>query len=177
MTILKDKRTGAAEAALKTAALKPKVINELWSEWGANRPPDHECISILHLDKKFAEDAAGRLLKIYDSTIRYANLASSDKKEDNGTVGGEENTELDGDDGNNPPPPSQKPPVKLGKVPLMENERIVFAHELRPNQSFRIVVTGDVDSAMVDALEAFASFQKKLVNPTYAKNKPDGETH
>ncbi len=46
------------------------------------------------------------------------------------------------------------------------NERIVFAHELRPNQRFRILVTGDLDKAMIDALKAFADFQSKLVAQT-----------
>lgn len=55
----------------------------------------------------------------------------------------------------------------------MANERGVFAHELRPNQGFRIVVTGEVDSAMVQAMAAFATFQKALVGPAPAKDKPN----
>lgn len=47
----------------------------------------------------------------------------------------------------------------------MENERVVFAHELRPNQSFRIVVAGDVDAAMLKALKAYAEFQSHLLTP------------
>lgn len=160
VTILKDKRAGAAEAALKQAAIKPKVLAELWAEWGTNRPPDHECLSILHIDKKFREDGAERLLKIYDSTVRYANLVSSAKNADNSDVGDDAEEEVL-DKGDTPPPP---PLVeKSGKVPLMSGERVVFAHELRPNQSFKIVVTGEVDAALLKALEGFAKFQASML--------------
>lgn len=166
MTILKDKRPGAAEAAIKTAALKPKIIAELWKEWGANRPPDPECISTLYLDKRFTEDAAVRLLRIYDDTIRYAGLEGTDSIADNGEDGrdvGEEVEEDSGDTGDSSKRTPLKPPA-AGKVPLMENERVVFAHEIRPNQALRILVTGPVDADMVKALKAFAQFQEMLVN-------------
>ena len=171
-TILKDKRSGHSETALKQAALKPKVLAELWSEWGANRPPEAECLSILHLDKKFREDAAGRLLKIYDATIRYAGLVDSDKKTDNGEIGDEVKSEVLGSGVKHSPPPPA-PGQHTGKVHLMSNERVVFSHELRPNQSFRIVVAGDVDEAMVKALKAYADFQSQLVKASAPNDKPD----
>lgn len=163
LTILKDKRPSNAEKALQQAALKPRVLNELWSEWGTSRPPDHECLSILHLDKKFREDAAERLLKIYDSTIRYAGLASSTPNADNPDINGEVSGEVFEEPEKVLPPPPPPPANSPGKVPLMSGERVVFAHELRPNQGFRIVVTGDVDAAMLKALEGFAKFQASLL--------------
>ena len=170
-TILKDVRAGAAATALKTAALKPKVIAELWGEWGANRPPDSECISTLHLDKAFSEEAAGRLLGIYDATIRYAGLAEGDKRADNGDSGAD-----DGGGGGADDPPSFDPPAAArGKVPLMANERVIFAHELRPDQSFRIVAAGDVDAKMVDALKAFANFQETLLKSSTANKSDSGQ--
>jgi hypothetical protein len=163
-TILKDKRAGAAEAAIKTAALKPKVLADLWKEWGANRPPNADCISTLHLDKRFTEEAASRLLKIYDDTIKYAKLAASDGKTDNDGVEQEVGNQNEGEGADPPPPP---PPLKpQGKVALMSNERVVFAHEIRPNQGLKIVVTGEVDQAMVQALKAYAQFQEMLVAQT-----------
>lgn len=152
-TILKDARPGAKKEALKTAALKPRVLLELWNDWGASRPPDRECISILHLDKKYTEDAATRLLKVYDDTIRYAGLAEGDSEEDNKGAERELDDSFDEE--------IQLP--KFEKVPLMENERVVFAHELRPNQSFRVIVRGELDKDMVSALKKFAEFQELLV--------------
>jgi hypothetical protein len=160
MTILKDKRHGNAEAAIRDAALKPKVIQGLWAEWGANRPPNHECISFLHLDKNFTEDAAERLLKIYDATVSFAGLANGDKKSD------EEDSIDDDIEVQVDPLPPQSSFVAKGLVPVSTGERVVFAHEIRPNQGFRILVTGEVDSAMLKALEAFARFQKELLSPS-----------
>ncbi len=163
ISILKDKRAGAAESALKVAATKPRAIAELWKDWGTSRPPDPEALSILHIDKKYREDAAERLLKIYDATIRFAGLVVSENSDDNEELDGEVNAEV-----GEPleAPKSKVAPAatdKLGKVPLMTGERVVFAHELRPNQSFKIVVTGDVDAALLKALEGFAKFQASML--------------
>ena len=58
----------------------------------------------------------------------------------------------------------------------MDNERVVFAHEIRPNQSFRIVVSGEVDAAMVKALKAFAEFQSTLLGvPSATRAKEVGQ--
>lgn len=161
LTILKDKRPGKAVEALKIAALRPKAINELWKEWGISRPPTHECISSLHLDKKYKEDAAERVLKIYDDTISYANLVQTNEEEDNI----EFLKEADDD---------AKVEKLTKNVPIMSNERVVFSHELKPNQGYRILVTGEVDLDMVKSLEAFAAFQKTLVN-TSSKSSHDEE--
>lgn len=170
LTILKDKRPGAADTAIKQAALNPKVLAKLWKDWGAQRPPDVECESQLHLDMKFTEEAAKRLLKVYDATISFAKLAPSDNAEDNQGFGadfGDDGTEKGVEQPNpqpvSPPSPTPTPSTKPGKVPLMQNERVVFAHEIRPDQSFRIIATGPVDADMVKALKAFATFQEFLV--------------
>lgn len=178
MTILKDARAGAAAAALKVAALKPKVLSELWGAWGGTRPPDHDCISTLVLDMKFSDEAAARLLSVYDSTILFANLGESDKLADNGgaaeePTGGEQRDKAPPADKqlpHNPPPPPQ-----TGKVTLMENERVVFAHELAPNHSFRIVVAGEVDADMVEVMKQFAEFQGKIVGKKKQQAVAQGE--
>lgn len=171
--ILKDARPGAREEALKKAALKPKVIAELWPSWGADRPPDHECISMLHLDRHFTEEAAPRFLEVYDATIRYAGLADSDKIDHTAEDVPEVDEEPDDD---KPDDSVRRQPAAAGKVKLMDNERVVFAHEIRPNQSFRIVVEGEVDAEMVEAMKAFAEFQAKLVSrrAAPAKESADG---
>ena len=46
----------------------------------------------------------------------------------------------------------------------MENERVIYSHELRPGQTIRIFALGAVDNDMVDALKAFAELQEKLAN-------------
>lgn len=67
---------------LRTAALSSKVISEYWAEWRDDRPPDSDCRWDLVDNRGFTEEAAAKFLSIYDSTVAYAGLASSDMAED-----------------------------------------------------------------------------------------------
>lgn len=78
MRILKDERPGKRDEAIKEAALKPRAIADHWKLWGATRPPDAECRSELTLERGYTEDAASRLLRVYDDTVKYAKLAETD---------------------------------------------------------------------------------------------------
>ena len=51
----------------------------------------------------------------------------------------------------------------------MENERVLYAHEgPGAGQGFRLVVTGEVDKGLMDVLEAFVTFQQKVVGTAKA---------
>jgi hypothetical protein len=159
MCVLKETRGDKQAEALKKAALRPKVMHELFEIWGPKRPPDPECISTLHLDKAFTEEAARRFLHVFDATISYAGLQVPDKIL-NDAVDEEAETARQEE------PERGNSPARTTKVHLMDGERVVFAHELKPQQGFRVLVNGAVDSAMLEALEAFAKFQKALLkNP------------
>lgn len=117
----------------------------------------------------------GLRFRIVGYAIRFANLGESDKLSDNkgaaeGPIGSETQDKTSPAVRQLPPNPSLPP--QTGKVTLMENERVVFAHEIRPNQGFRIVVTGEVDGDMVAAMAAYAKFQEMLV-----KNAPPKTTN
>lgn len=77
--ILHDKRPGMREQSLKKAARKAQLISDQLARWGMNRPPDPECLSELHLEQGFTQDAAKRFLAIYDETLDFAGLRESDK--------------------------------------------------------------------------------------------------
>ena len=64
---------------VKVAALRPKEIAKCWEEWGENRPEDPVCLDALMDDKGFSERGARQFLKVYDATISFAGLTSSDK--------------------------------------------------------------------------------------------------
>jgi hypothetical protein len=128
------------------------------------------------LDRKFSEEAAQRLLKIYDSNVAYA-LADSDKIDPSETD--EDESEAARQEDRKPPP---KPPSSdtAKKVQLMGNERVLYAHEgPGAGQGFRLVVTGEVDKGLMDVLEAFVTFQQKVVGtakaapPSQDDAKPD----
>lgn len=73
-TILADARPGVREAALKDAARSSTIIAEYLPRWVPNRPSDAHCVSELHLDRGFTEDAARSFLRIFDETVAYAEL-------------------------------------------------------------------------------------------------------
>lgn len=164
MTVLKDARPGVAEAAKKAAAMAPPVMAELWKLWGGERPPNDECLSALHLDMGFNEETAARVLRIYDANIQYAGLVEDDKLPEEPT---EETLQID-------PLPALKPmgvpstpslvgqPATAAKVPLMPNEKVIFAHDIDPQQGFRILSTGAFNPEMATALKSFADFLATL---------------
>ncbi|WP_426314514.1 hypothetical protein ACN9MF_28240 [Methylobacterium fujisawaense] len=63
---------------VKEAALKPKLISEYWSQWGANRPPDDECLWTLKDERGFTDEAAAKFVSVYDATLAFAGLTLSD---------------------------------------------------------------------------------------------------
>ena len=80
----------------KVAALRPKEISKCWDEWGENRPKDAACLDSLMDEKGFSEKGARKFLKVYDETISFAGLTSSDKLHPTDEDGNEDGTTSDG---------------------------------------------------------------------------------
>lgn len=147
---------------LKTCALRPKIIRKFWAAWSADRPPDEVALDRLVLDEKFSDQGARNFLRVYDETIAFAGLSSSDKIDPKAGDGDEQE---DSDDGIDPPPPP--PPPSAGKIKLMDGERVVFTEESTPQQYVKLIATGEVDETLLDALEDYVKRQKKrLARPT-----------
>ncbi len=105
-------------SVLKRLALKPKVIARYFAEWGADRPPDPICLDRLVLKDGFNEAGARLFLSVYDSTIAFAGLSSSDTVAD---------TDEEGED-EAPPPPR----ANVGDYVLVEvNGALVFKQPKR----------------------------------------------
>jgi hypothetical protein len=66
------------DKGIQEVALRPRLIADYWEQWKGYRPSDHECISELHIEKRFTQDAAKRFLTVFDETISYAKLIASD---------------------------------------------------------------------------------------------------
>lgn len=66
-------------AAIKRAALSPKLYAEMFEKWGIELPSDESLRTYLKRDKLFNDDAVGSVIKDYKDTIEYSKLASSDK--------------------------------------------------------------------------------------------------
>jgi len=76
--ILHDSRPGAKEQAVREAALRPRLFAEYAGQWVPERPSDHHCLSELHLDRGFTQQAAELFLRVFDETVSFANLKDGD---------------------------------------------------------------------------------------------------
>ena len=181
ITILKDSRFGAADAAKKRAALAPKVFAQLFAMWGTNRPPDDECLSALQLDMSFNEDTARKTLRIYDNNIEYALLWNGDKLGLETPIDEALTVPVEAEEPDTAPRIVQAvgstraivAPQVNHKVTLMPNEKVLFLHEIDPTQGFRILATGTFNADMAAALKSFAEFMSGLhkVVPTVPADK------
>lgn len=81
--IAADKRPGVRDAAIRQAFSQCEILVELNSKWGARRPPDDACLSELHLDMRFTEEAAKKLISVYDDSVTYANMSAPDSVQQN----------------------------------------------------------------------------------------------
>jgi hypothetical protein len=60
-----------------------------------------------------------------------------------------------------------------GKVRIMDGERVVFTEEANPQQYVKLVVSGDVDEALLDALQDYVKRQKKRLGISHSKTTAD----
>ena len=80
LRILLDERAESADrdAAIKKAALRPKIHQQIWKKWGASLPSDENFKHALVFDWKFNENSVNEFITQYKSTISFAGLSDSD---------------------------------------------------------------------------------------------------
>jgi hypothetical protein len=162
---LRAQQEQTKQEVIKAAALRPKQIAKFWSEWGADRPADPACIDELTMKNGFSDVGARGFLKVYDATIRFAKLSDSDK-----ITSDLRDEEFEGEvDGALSPPPSS-PPAQ-GRVRIMDGERVVFTEESNPQQYVKLLVSGDVDETLLDALQDYVKRQKKRLRIEPSKDE------
>jgi len=71
-------------AAIKKAALAPKLYAELWQRYGAQQPSDQSFRTALLLDMSFNESVVDDVIKNYKDTIAFSKLSGSDTIPDAG---------------------------------------------------------------------------------------------
>jgi hypothetical protein len=157
--ILSDARPGAKEQAIREAALKPRLIAEYASQWVADRPSDAHCISELHLDRGFTQEAAKLFLKVFDETVGFANLAEGDSLSPNFQ---QENAGME-------PRPSEAGPSALAEMfgPSKALANLAkaqpFTMQFGPGKisgAFNIEWLDDADQ-MIEMINALKGFLKK----------------
>jgi hypothetical protein len=137
---LRSQQEADKQRILKQCALRPRIIREFWAMWGADRPPDDAALEVLLTRKNaFSDAGAVNFLKVYDETIAFARLSSSDK------IG---NYTSDGEAEG----PGHPPPPDTGKVKLMVGEREFTSGLLSKEANFRLIVSGPVGMKEIERL-------------------------
>jgi hypothetical protein len=75
--LVADMRPGAREAALKEAAMQPRLFQE-YAHWVKDAPTEHHRLSDLEIDRGFNKEAAKLFLRAFDETISHAKLGEDD---------------------------------------------------------------------------------------------------
>jgi hypothetical protein len=158
---LRSAQEETKRTVIKKAALLPKQIAFFWNQWGTDRPVDAVCLDELMFKHKFGEAGARDFLKVYDVTITFAGLTSSDRPDYNpGREPEEEDGEPEGQDGENPPPP---PPPPSNKVKMIAGERELTTGLLARDASFRLIVTGNVGVKEIERLIKKLELDKEIL--------------
>jgi len=141
------------------AARRPKQIAISWNLWGQDRPADAACLDDLVLKRGFSEAGARDFLKVYDSTIAFANPPADDKVLQNQV------TPDEGEEVVDEPPES---PATKNRIKVMEGERVAFTEESGPGQYLKLIASGEFDDTMLEALEDFVKRQRKRLQSWYS---------
>ncbi len=152
---------------LKSAALKPKQIAHYWPLWGPDRPPNVVCLDLLRLKDGFTDTSAPQFLKVYDETIAYAGLTSSDK-----VAHVDDGDDDEDDEDGKPVEPALKSndPARKAVVPppavattLAEGERILTTGLLAKGASFKLIVSGQVGPKELERLIQKLELDKEIL--------------
>lgn len=166
-----DERPEPKAEALRSLALAPRIMQELWTSWGDDPPSPAECISQLHIDRGFTEDTARDVLAIYKDNIAFAALRRDDRMQ--------ANEETDDDDaGQRYAPPRNAwlnqavevrqelpspAPVSGRQVSIMSGERELVTGLLSKEVSFRVIVNGNVGVKEIDRLIRKLELDKEIL--------------
>ncbi|MGH7917174.1 MAG: hypothetical protein ACREQE_06870, partial [Candidatus Binataceae bacterium] len=128
---------------------------EMWGQWGGSFAADSTMKFFLIQEKNYNEGSVANLIADYKDTIAFAKLRGSDKLA-NAEGGCCAPKEISADSGSqlSPKSPAQE-------TILMNEERIIFAHEIEPSHAVRIIACGEVDESMLDALQLYIELQKR----------------
>jgi hypothetical protein len=148
-----DKRPQSAErdAAIKEAALRPKIHAEIWRRWNGTVPSDQELTYRLENEWNFNINSIAGFIKELRDTISFAKLGVSDTVSEDG----EDTHEHD-----------LPPQVKVGDLVQWESQGILQFREPRRVRGFsddgQIVF---VDGSPTGLPLAEVSIQESPVNP------------
>lgn len=162
LRIIRDTREPSPErvANIQRAALMPKLHQELWKRYGADLPNEATVAYFLEVERGgFTAQSARALISEYRETIAFAGLTGGGTSEEEEPDIGPEMSTL-----TSPLPlteVNQSPFSVPARSALEAGERAVFSHEVEPQHGLRVIVQGDVDQEIIDALEVYVTLARK----------------
>lgn len=159
-TYLRAHQETIKQDVLRRSALRPKSISMMWELWGSDRPPDPVCLDVLRLKQGFSDRGALLFLKVYDATIDYAGLSTSDKISSEIEVNAD-NEMVNPSVKSEPNAPAQ--PSRESKRVLMEGERELTTGLLSKRASFRLIVSGEVGVKEIELLIRKLQLDKEIL--------------
>ena len=135
-----------------------------WPTWNADRPPNAVCLDDLVLKHKFNDKAAPIFLKVYDDTIAFAGLTTSDKitSVDEDKEGEDEGDDIDPADGSRDDTPPRHP-LWQKELKIMASERELTTGLLAKDASFRLIVTGKIGVKEIERLIKKLELDKEIL--------------
>ena len=128
LKIIMDERVVSPDrdAAIKQAAMTPKIMAELWNKYGSDLPSHDTLRHFLRVDKAYSDGAVKDVIKVYLSNLDYSKLNSSDAVEiadaDEST---DSNDESDSSSGNSVDQSQDAPYVSTFMPPMTPTVRPV----------------------------------------------------
>ena len=169
-----DPTSEKRKEALVRAALSPKIYKELWERYGISAG-DIVLKNYLTLDRResgeapFSSSAAEDLISAYKETLDFveikentASLSEKEgiKKEENvgqGNVHASDNP-LSLPNWQNQP---ESAAIPSEQVEIMQGERVIFTEEESPQHHLRLIVAGELNDYLLEALGDFIKRQRK----------------
>lgn len=149
------------QEVIRNAALRPLQIAKFWNIWGEERPADPVCLDDLILKYGFSDKGADNFLKVYDSTIAFAELSKSDSM-DSDDIEREDDTgpqDVVDNPGDKVPPPFREE----HKEKLQMGERELTTGLLSKEAGFRLIVTGKIGAKEIERLIAKLELDKEIL--------------
>jgi hypothetical protein len=175
LRILLDTRPDSEEraAAVKRAALGPKIHADLWREYGAELPSDSNLEHALIFDHKFNPSAVGDFVREYKETIAFARLNSSDTLSQDPEDSAEQEQCLDEgaptmEAGRQTVPSPVAPGVASATQKQAAGQPVGASIPVSPECNMTVVASGRVTQKGIDTFIAYLN----LIRPSF----PEGES-
>ncbi len=161
MRIIAPHNQGEKTNALQEASQEPALFAELMDHFKGDVPIDDLLRSYL-LRKGFAQAAVPSVIAAYRETMELVDHES-----------GEYHSQPKADERMLETSHLLSNPSSSGGLKPMEGERVVFTHEIEPAHLVRILVSGEVDDSVLNALELYIQLHKQLEQGRKATKQPE----